>query len=331
MPNATVRVLSLIVAFTGLSSVTYAGEIHEAAIDGHIDRLIELIDEGVDVNAPDDAGSPLQWALFGRQFEAARLLLERGADPNVQGPGGSALSAAVTAGDAGIVALLLEHGADPNLGDKRKPLIVAAKNGKVELVDLLLEHGASATAATPDKMTALHEAAKSGHLGVSALLLEHGADVNALTSSGRPAIHYALLYNHLDLADILKKKGARPGPVSPISQFLASADLKKGEEEAGVCFRCHALDKVTTGFVGPHLRDVVGRPRGAVPGFPYSPALARLDGNWDFEALNAFVARTTEVAPGTKMDFAGIPEPERRANLIAYLRSLNDNPVPLPE
>ena len=307
-----------------------AGEIHEAAIDGNVERVAQLLDEGADPNAPDDAGTPLHWALFGQQAATAKLLLERGADPDAVGPSGSALFAAADGGLVEIVALLLEHGADPNLGEKATPLIAAAKRGNLEMTDLLLSHGADAGFATPDRLTALHEAARNGHREVAVSLLEQGADVNALTSSGRPPIHYAAESNHADLVATLREHGARPGEIAPIAQLLVSANIAKGEKEAEVCLRCHPVDPETTGLIGSHFWNLVGRPRNSVPGFDYSPALAGLEGNWTYEALNAFIARPTEVHPGTRMDFAGIAEPERRADLIAFLRTLSDDPIPLP-
>jgi cytochrome c len=34
--------------------------------------------------------------------------------------------------------------------------------------------------------------------------------------------------------------------------------------------------------------------------------------------------------PGTKMTFAGEPDAQKRANIVAYLDTLSDHPVPLP-
>jgi cytochrome c len=67
---------------------------------------------------------------------------------------------------------------------------------------------------------------------------------------------------------------------------------------------------------------VVGRPKGGVGDFDYSPAFNALEGEWTFEALNEFLARPADIIPGTAMQFGGISEPQKRANLIAYLRTL---------
>ena len=42
---------------------------------------------------------------------------------------------------------------------------------------------------------------------------------------------------------------------------------------------------------------------------------------WTPEALFAFLENPKKALPGTKMAFAGLPKPEDRANVIAYLIS----------
>ena len=71
--------------------------------------------------------------------------------------------------------------------------------------------------------------------------------------------------------------------------------------------------------VGPHLDGVVGRAIGSVEGFSYSDALAGHDGTWDARQIFDFLEDPKKFAPGTTMSFAGLPKPEDRANVIAYL------------
>ena len=73
------------------------------------------------------------------------------------------------------------------------------------------------------------------------------------------------------------------------------------------------------------------RPKGSVSNFDYWPTFAALEGSWTFEDLNAYLAHPAQVIPGTEMgDFRGISVIQERADLIAYLRTLSDDPVPLP-
>ena len=75
---------------------------------------------------------------------------------------------------------------------------------------------------------------------------------------------------------------------------------------------------------------MIGRKIASIPDFEYSKALNDYEGAWTFEELNRFLARSTEIAPGTKMEASGITDATDRANLIAYLRTLSDSPVPIP-
>ncbi len=121
-----------------------------------------------------------------------------------------------------------------------------------------------------------------------------------------------------------------PGP-QPIAALLATASVEDGQSAVRACTACHAFEQGGPNKVGPVLWDVVGRDIAGVDGFSYSAALESMEGAWDYEALDGFLADPQGWAPGTKMSFAGVRRPEERANIIAYMRSLSDDPEPLPE
>lgn len=73
--------------------------------------------------------------------------------------------------------------------------------------------------------------------------------------------------------------------------------------------------------VGPSLADIVGREAGTVPGFRYTDANANSDITWTEEKLNQFLEKPQRVIPKTKMIFAGIPDAQKRADMIAYLKN----------
>jgi len=115
----------------------------------------------------------------------------------------------------------------------------------------------------------------------------------------------------------------------PIATRLAAADVAAGEQTWKKCTACHTINQGGASGLGPNLWAVVGKPHGHVAGFGYSPALLAVPGNWTFEALDEWLLSPRKYAPGTKMTFAGIPDPQDRANLIAYLNSQGSN-LPFP-
>jgi cytochrome c len=117
----------------------------------------------------------------------------------------------------------------------------------------------------------------------------------------------------------------------PVAQLLANSDLKRGEEAAKVCQACHTFEKGGPAKIGPNLWGVVGRPRASMPGFDYSSALKSKGGSWTVDDLYQFLAHPQAFVPGTKMTFPGITRPQARADVIAYLNTLSDNPAPLPK
>jgi cytochrome c len=125
---------------------------------------------------------------------------------------------------------------------------------------------------------------------------------------------------------------AKPAGPGPIAALLATADVKTGDQFAHrVCVACHTFDKGGKNGVGPNLYGVVGGPHDHEPGFGYSPAMEKFKGQpWTFDALNEWLFKPSAYAPGTRMSYAGITNDKQRADVIAYLRSLSDNPVPLP-
>jgi cytochrome c len=115
-----------------------------------------------------------------------------------------------------------------------------------------------------------------------------------------------------------------------ITGLLAQADPTAGEKAARKCVACHSFEAGGPNKIGPALHNVVGRDVASVEGFSYSSALTDKGGVWDYQALDSFLTDPREYAPGTKMAFAGVQKDEERADLIAYLRSITDEPPPLP-
>ncbi|WP_291854316.1 cytochrome c family protein [Bradyrhizobium sp.] len=119
-------------------------------------------------------------------------------------------------------------------------------------------------------------------------------------------------------------------PSEPIEKLLQTASVEKGAAAAKKCAACHTFEKGGPNRVGPNLFGIVERARGSEAGFNYSAALKGKPGKWTFDDLNKFIASPKSFLPGTSMAFAGVPKDSERADIINYLRTMADSPVPLP-
>jgi cytochrome c len=117
--------------------------------------------------------------------------------------------------------------------------------------------------------------------------------------------------------------------IEPITALLATANLESGLKIAKKCVACHGFDAGGPNKVGPNLYDIVNRDQGKAD-YDYSKVLAALNGKWTYEELNKFLYKPKLYSKGTKMNYAGLSKTKDRANLIAWLRTKSDNPVPLP-
>ena len=123
-------------------------------------------------------------------------------------------------------------------------------------------------------------------------------------------------------------------PKVDFAALIVEANVAKGKNAAEACIGCHTFEQGAPNGSGPNLWDIVGKPVASVAGFGgYSSgagSLAATGGVWDYEKLNNFLLAPKKYAPRTSMAYSGIKRDKKRADVIAYLRSLSDNPVPLP-
>ncbi len=140
------------------------------------------------------------------------------------------------------------------------------------------------------------------------------------------------------IIEVKQEGGAKPSggkeaapAAQPIEALLASANVKTGEQTAKECELCHNLGKGQGNKIGPDLYGVVGRQVASEAGFSYSAPLKAKGGTWTFEALNTWLTNPRADVPGTLMTFAGISNAHQRADVIAYLNTNSDKPLPLPK
>ena len=287
--------------------IAISGEIHRAAKNGDLAALETALNAGADVNESAGGLTPLFYAASRGQVEAANLLIAHGADVNGMTLLGTPLMAAASSDRSGMVELLLAEGADAN--------------------------------ADKESQTALHVASEHGCLGCVKALVEAGANVNArhrIAGAGKIVIvtplHLAILNGHQDIADHLIAHGVVFPKLAPISARLAATDPGKGQDLfERECRSCHAASVEPGLGAGPNLWNVVGRDKASLDGYRgYSEALLAQQGDWTYEDLNVFQSGPAVTTPGVKMSMQGLPDEDDRTNVIAYLRTLSDNPVPLP-
>jgi 7,8-dihydropterin-6-yl-methyl-4-(beta-D-ribofuranosyl)aminobenzene 5'-phosphate synthase len=251
-----------LVLVLGLTTSTLAGEIHEAAAQGqlqtvqqllesnpelatelsergftalhlatnggHIDVMKLLLDTGAEINAGDrDGDAPVHWAAYAGQDEALQLLLQRKVDRKARNRRGwTALMWTAARGHTSTAELLISAGLAVNTSDSQgsTPLHEAAGNGHTDVVKLLLAHGAKVNATDGWGDCPLHLASWNGDLRSAELLLAAGAKVNAVNSAGATPLANAARAGRDDIVTLLQSKGARAAKAgTPARATTASA------------------------------------------------------------------------------------------------------------
>ncbi len=128
-----------------------------------------------------------------------------------------------------------------------------------------------------------------------------------------------------------QKGGEQKAGPEPIAPLFAAASVDAGKDQAKKCAACHTFEKAGPNRIGPNLYNVLGEPIAeGHDGYQFSAALTAHKGQkWGADELNQWLWNPQSFAKGTKMTFAGLPKAKDRADVVAYLNSLSDNPKPL--
>ncbi|HCB74955.1 c-type cytochrome [Sphingomonas yantingensis] len=100
-----------------------------------------------------------------------------------------------------------------------------------------------------------------------------------------------------------------------------TGDAAKGKTDFATCSTCHAVE-AGVNKIGPSLHAVVGRKAGSVAGYSYSTANKNSGITWTEDKLFQYLQNPQRVVPGTKMAFAGWSDAQKRADVIAYLKTI---------
>ena len=108
----------------------------------------------------------------------------------------------------------------------------------------------------------------------------------------------------------------------------------QGQTVFKLCQPCHEIGAGAKNRIGPQLNSLFGRKAAAIGGFKYSKAIRRQGAAgmvWHADKLDAYIENPKNLVTGTRMNFAGIKDPDKRKALLAYLRRFSDNPADIPE
>lgn len=163
----------------------------EAAGEGKVNQIDELVNQGVDVNSRGTKNAtPLFWAMRNDSVDGFQKLLELGADPNVVfTDGGTVIHWAVQLENSSYLRLALEHGGNPNLvsGQRRlTPLFkaIGSRDSDIPVINMLLKYGADPNVKESRGNTPVIMAAGLGRYDIAYVLLNNGADYSLKNNYG---------------------------------------------------------------------------------------------------------------------------------------------------
>ena len=172
-----------------------------------------------------------------------------------------------------------------------------------------------------------HSILKKDDLGNKILLLENKINLlkNIRFSYGDVGIT-----KYSETAEIGEVKASVIAkPKLTFAELLAIASIADGKKVSSKCTACHGFNSGGGNRIGPNLWGILGKAKSKAEGFRYSDTLNGLSGVWSVEDMNAWLKSPKKFAPGNSMAFVGLRKDKDRANLLAYLNSMSDNPIEL--
>ncbi|MEZ5892062.1 MAG: cytochrome c family protein [Parvularculaceae bacterium] len=132
------------------------------------------------------------------------------------------------------------------------------------------------------------------------------------------------------LAACGQKEAAAPSSAPAAGAQTAQAETPstpeaRGKRQFNECAACHPAAADKGHMVGPNLYGVIGRTAGTAEGFSYSRAMKDSGIIWTEETLDGYIENPQAYLPGNRMSFAGQRDAQKRADIIAYLKSISAN------
>lgn len=240
--------------------------LHRLASEGNETELIDLINNGIDINEEDDDGlTALHHAAEGGHPKCVEILLQNGADVNGKG------SPLHMVRDVETAQLLFQAKATLNAHDEcgNSPLQTAIRKGKQELVEFFLSVGAEVQCANAKGQTPLHTLcssylAKPHEEKLTRKMIEMGANVNSKDSQGRSPLHLAVMNYNLEkrnTVSILITAGASVTDLdlegmSPIHRFI---DKCRPYSEGDTKLLLDYIDLLVTNDSEANSKNVIGQ------------------------------------------------------------------------
>lgn len=128
----------------------------------------------------------------------------------------------------------------------------------------------------------------------------------------------------------MKISGIAAIALAAATLFSGAASAQDGNAAAGEevfnsrCGGCHTADQGAPNRQGPNLFGVIGSQAGSRNnGFRYSSALSNSGVTWDTASIGSWLEGPRAFIPGTRMSFNGLASARDRADVAAFLASLN--------
>ncbi|RLQ21968.1 adenylate cyclase [Seongchinamella sediminis] len=112
-----------------------------------------------------------------------------------------------------------------------------------------------------------------------------------------------------------------PLAADELQSRLALADVDRGRLVFGPCRTCHYPESSMGHNSGPNLSGIFGKVAGKQPGFKYySRRFRDAEFVWTPQLMYAWLENPMAMFPDSVMMSRGVPDPQDRADLIAYLK-----------